>query len=149
MAYDNLKKILFECGINFRIVRNLKSLPVQGYIKTVNHNVSLCVTLKWKKEDVFWFTLFHELGHLFQKRNERAFIDFVNIEDDANKFAENTLISPNSWKRLVSEPITERAILKCSYENGVCPAIVVGRLKKEKYLTPQMFSNYQRTIVWE
>ena len=148
-AYEKTVKALYECGINFRIVKNIQSLPVQGYIKTVGNNVSLCVTLKWHQEDVFWFTLFHELGHLFQKRNDRAFIDFNGKEEDeANRFAENCLISPLSWKKLISQPISERTILLCSKENGVCPAIVIGRLKKEKLIPQSHYCNYQRKIIW-
>lgn len=148
IAYEKIINILYECGINFAIVKNIQSLPVQGYIKTVGNNVSLCVTIKWHQEDVFWFALFHELGHLLQKRNDRAFIDFDDKEDDANRFAENCLIAPSSWKKLVSKPISERTILICSNENGVCPAIVVGRLKKEKIIPQNHFTNYQRKIMW-
>ena len=147
-AYEKVKTILFDCGINFKIVRNLESNPVQGYIRTVNNNISLCVTLKWKVEDVFWFTLFHELGHLVQKKNNRVFVDFYNEEIEANEFAKNTLIDKRSWNKLVSTKISEKTIRECAKENSICPAIVVGRLKKEKYIDSRdsSFNFLQRKI---
>ncbi len=140
--------LLFDCGINFKIVRNFEGLSVQGYIKTINNNVSLCTTIKWHSEDVFWFTLFHEIGHLIHKRNGRAFVDMEEDEDAANAFARDFLIKPSSYKKLLGN-ITKENILKCSNENDVCPAIVVGRLRKEKIIEPNQYCELIRHIDWK
>lgn len=148
LAYERLINILFECGINFRIVKNFKSLPVQGFIKTVNNNVSLCTTIKWHREDVFWFTLFHEIGHLLSKRNSYAFIDFRDDEETkANNFARDFLISPSSYKELEHD-INELNIINCARLNNVCPAVVVGRLEKDKKIPPNHYKYLVRKIVF-
>lgn len=147
-AYDKITTILFDCGINFRIVKNIKGLPVQGYIRTVQNNVSLCLTIKWHREDVFWFTLFHEFGHLFNKRNNRAFIDMKDDEEDnANAFARDYLIKPSTFE-ILKKNINEATIKECARVNEICPAIVVGRLTKEKLISEKTYSYLIRHIVW-
>lgn len=147
-AYQKVSEILKKCGINFKIVKNLKSNPVQEYIRIINNNVSMCVTLKWHYEDVFWFTLFHEIGHLLTKRNNRIFIDFTSSEFKANEFAKNTLISKSSWCELLSKPLSETRIKECAKSNSVCPAVIVGRLKKEGHISynDNSYNHLQRKI---
>ena len=149
-AYLKVVDILYGCGINFKIVRNLKSTPVQGYIKTLNDKISLCVTLKWHYEDVFWFTLFHEIGHLLQRRNNKIFIDFDD-EENANEFAKNYLISKSSYDALVKGEINEERILKCAKDNNISPSIVIGRMKKEGIINydDTRFNHLQKKIEWQ
>ena len=148
-AYRRVTDILKECGINFKIVHNFKGLNVQGFIKPINDNISLCVTIKWHAEDVFWFTLFHEFGHLLHKRNSRPFIDLSDDEEDeANSFARDYLIRPDTYRTLVSN-ISKQSILRCARENEICPAIVVGRLAKDNYIEHNMYRDYIRTIKWD
>ena len=146
-VYEIVVAILYDCGINYRMVRNFKSLSVQGYIKNVNNNVSLCTTLKYHREDVFWFTLFHEIGHLLSIRNTRAFVDERNDEDDANSFARDYLINHDSYRRLLNH-ISERSIIECAKENDICPAIVVGRLANEQKIRYNQFNYLVRKIEW-
>lgn len=147
-AYKGISRILFDCGINFKIVHNFKGLNVQGFIKPINDNVSLCVTIKWHSEDVFWFTLFHEFGHLLHKRNSKPFIDlYDDEEDEANSFARDHLIRPDTYERLVNR-ISKYSIIRCARENGVCPAVIVGRLTKDKYIKPNMYRDLIRKLEW-
>ena len=147
-AYQKLVSILFNCGINFKIVKNFKGLSVQGFIKPLPNNVSLCITIKWHREDVFWFTLFHEFGHLFHRRNNKTFIDVLEDDEEvANSFARDFLISPSSFAKLKLN-INEKAIKECASVNGVSPAIVVGRLHKEKLILQNQYRYLIRDIVW-
>lgn len=54
-----------KCGIAFAVVKHFKGAPVQGMIKqTKDERVMLCITLRQVYADIFWFSLFHEIGHL-------------------------------------------------------------------------------------
>ena len=149
-ANKRIQEILYSCGINYKIVHNFKGLKNQGFIKPINDNVSLCVTIKWHKEDVFWFALFHEFGHLLHKRNSRMNIDVIedNDEDEANNFARDFLIKPDTYKVLISDEISRNSIIKCASDNEICPAIVVGRLINDGYLKPNMFHDLIRSLNW-
>lgn len=149
-AYRKVSEILYNCGINFRIVHNFSGLNVQGFIKPINENVSLCVTIKWHSEDVFWFALFHEFGHLLHKRNSKPYLDLYegDEEDEANSFARDHLIKPESYSRLINH-ISKYTIIQCARENNVCPAVVVGRLTKDKYIKPNMYRNFIAKLEWD
>lgn len=144
-SIDKVTDILFQCGINYRVVESLPSLPVKGYIKTVNNKISLCTTIRGKYEDGFWFTLFHELGHLISKRNDSAFVD-LSDEDNANDFARNHLISQSSYDDLIKSGINERSIKRCAIKNDVCPAIIVGRLQNDKRIKYSEYNYLRRKI---
>ncbi|WP_128644435.1 hypothetical protein [Vibrio sp. 624788] len=56
-----------------------------------------------------------------------------SLEDQADAFALNNLIAPEAWKLSVSRVIaTEAAIVGDAKRLGVNPAIIAGRLRKEK-----------------
>lgn len=146
---NRLNGLLYNCGINFKIVHNFSGLNVQGFIKPINQNIALCTTIKWHSEDVFWFTLFHEFGHLLHKRNNRTFIDLLDDEEtEANNFARDFLIKPDTYRALVKN-VSKYSILKCAQENRVCPAIVVGRLVNDKVIAPNKYQNFVRKIEWQ
>ena len=52
------------------MVKSIKGAAVQGFIRKINNKVRLCVTLRYNYADSFWFTLFHEIGHLHDAKNE-------------------------------------------------------------------------------
>ena len=60
----------------------------------------IAINLRGKRNDKskFWFTFFHEAGHLLNDRHDEVFVD-VDYADDprekaANKFARDLLIPP-------------------------------------------------------
>ena len=72
-----LKKYLAECGIKFSIVKHFKGAPVQGVIKKNDDGtLSLLMTTRRKYADIFWFTLFHEIGHIINGDIEDKLIDY-------------------------------------------------------------------------
>lgn len=64
-----------------------------------NDKIMIALLIKGGYEDIFWFTFFHELGHVFQEKKSEVFIDgeeYNNneLEIDADNFALTRLI-PN------------------------------------------------------
>ncbi len=101
-----LKAIFASCGIAFEVVHHFRGAPVQGFIKQTNSGkIILCLTIRGKKADRFWFSLFHEIGHLLNGDLDTRFIDFDSVksetENNADQFARDTLIDPVSYKRFI------------------------------------------------
>ena len=77
------------------------SYIVNGAVKWVNdERVVLAINNRGLDADKFWFSLFHEIRHVFQRKiktvfisyNEKEKIDVNNqLEEDANIFATNYL----------------------------------------------------------
>lgn len=133
-----LSDIFSECGIAFRIVPNFTGAPVQGLIKRTEGGVLLlCMTIRQKFADIFWFTLFHEIAHILNGDMKREFVDFDSVSGDAEARADSMagefLIHAEDYRAFVDA----RGYMKASgieyfaASQNVKAYIVKGRLMKE------------------
>lgn len=138
---NRLTSIFAECGIAFKIVPNFKGAPVQGFIKkTEDSSLILCMTLRQKFADIFWFTLFHEIAHILNGDTKREFIDFDSVsgeaESKADSMAGEFLIDPKAYRSFVGiegyrQP---HGIEDFARQQNVRDYIVQGRLMKEEII---------------
>lgn len=153
-AIKELKIIFAECGIIFQVVKNFAGAPVQGFIKKSANKIILSMTIRGAFSDIFWFTLFHEIGHLLNGDIINSnFIDFTNsksdIEDKADEFASRTLIDEEVFNEFINKQnLTETTIINFAKEQGVQPFIVAGRIQKQKN-NFRIFSNLRTRYKWE
>lgn len=137
-AVKELERIFAECGIIFQVVKNFAGAPVQGFIKKSNNKIIFSMTIRRAFADEFWFTLFHEIGHLLNgDMVSMQFIDYADsksdMEDKADEFARKTLINEEDYNLFMKRNnLTEEEIVKFAKEQGVQPFILVGRIQKEK-----------------
>lgn len=136
-----LTAIFSECGIAFRIVPNFTGAPVQGFIKrTEDGKMILCMTLRQKFADIFWFTLFHEIAHILNGDTNHEFIDFDSVEgcmeDRADTLAGDILLNPKEYKLFLDSEGYKRSISieRFAESQNVREYIVLGRLMKEKII---------------
>ena len=154
-ALIRLTNIFSSCGIAFKVVKNFRGAPVQGFIKKKeNDKIILCLTIRRQRADSFWFTLFHEIAHVLNEDYNNRFVDFESkksdIEQIADDFAANVLIDKDKYKKFLSE--TENfdisAIEKFADENKVKPYIVIGRLQNDNFLEWSDFNDYIEKYMW-
>lgn len=150
-----LALLFAKCGIIFCVVHHFKGAPVQGFIKQTDDNkVLLCLTIRGSAADRFWFTLFHEIGHIVNGDLNVRFVDFDSVsnemEEKADKFAVDTLIPAELFDNFVKSRLYDRweYIEKCAKEANVPPIIVLGRLRKEEYLLWSDFSEHNVMYKW-
>jgi HTH-type transcriptional regulator/antitoxin HigA len=136
---DHLIKIFADCGIAFQIVPNFKGAPVQGFIKKSEKNrIILCMTIRQKFADRFWFTLFHEVAHLVNGDVKQPFIDFDSIENEAenlaDSYAKDQLLDPEKYFEFVNKhDFSLNSIRIFAEKENVRPFIVIGRSRKIHY----------------
>ena len=133
---ENLKKIFLNSGVVFEVVHNFTGAPVQGYIQKKNKKVILCMTIRQKYSDIFWFTLFHEIGHLLNDDFTNLYIDYTFEENDseikANNFARTTLINEDDYKVfLQNKKYSYNSIVKFAKTQNLKPGIVIGRIQND------------------
>lgn len=149
-----LKKIFEKCGIIFQVVRNFTGAPVQGFIKKSNNKIILSMTIRGAFADQFWFTLFHEIGHLLNGDIiNTQFIDYTDVrsdmEDKADEFARKTLIDEENYNTFIRENIlTEEKIIEFAKKQRVQPFVIVGRIQKEKN-NYKLFYNLKMRYKWK
>ena len=142
-----LKEYFAECGIKFAIVKHFIGAPVQGVIKTnIDGTLNLIMTVRNKFADVFWFTLFHEIGHIVNGDIKDRLIDYEftknEIEDRANQFAANKLIDASQYRLLVEAGDFSLLRIRqfCSKQN-IPTYILIGRLQRDGYLKYHQYSD--------
>ncbi len=142
-----LKTHLSECGIKFSIVKYFTGAPVQGVIKKNDDGtLNLIMTIRQKYADIFWFTFFHEIGHIINGDFEDKLIDYEfakgEKEDRANEFAANTLINPVEYERYVNKGVFSlHSIRQFCNAQDVPTYILIGRLQKENHIKYNQYSN--------
>ena len=152
---QELSSVFADCGIAFKIVRNFTGAPVQGFIRTIDdeNRIILCMTLRGKRADRFWFTLFHEIGHIINGDAGIRFVDFKSVkndmEDAADRFAQETLINTEDYREfLLKKDYSLRAIQRFAKEQQVQPYIVIGRMQLEEIIEWSMYSNQIVNYEW-
>lgn len=148
----NLKKIFLECGIVFEVVQNFAGAPVQGYINKKDNKIILCMTIRQSFSDIFWFTMFHEIGHLLNDDYKDEYIDYSfeenECEQKADLYAENALIDHNDYTKFFEKHEFDiLTIKKFAQSQNVTPSIVIGRIQKD--LDDFTFlANYKEKYKW-
>lgn len=145
---QELQHIFADCGIAFQVVQNFRGAPVQGFIKeTVEGRLILCLTIRGKRADRFWFTLFHEIAHILNGDNNIKFVDFNSVpgktEELADCFARDTLIPPDEYRKFVlrGNYTSWESIQSFANAIGVKPFIVLGRLQNDEYIDWSEYTN--------
>jgi hypothetical protein len=109
-------------------------------------------SLRYRTDDQFWFTFFHEAAHILLHGKRALFVDEAGAEktpaeDEADKFAADLLIPPTRCKELLaSGPLSRARVLAFAGEIGVAPGIVVGRLQHDKAIPFGWFQDVKRTF---
>lgn len=151
-----LKSVMERYGIDFSVARNFRGAPVQGYISQKSDGVyQMVLTIRGAFADIFWFSLFHELGHIVNGDVGKNF-KFLDDGSDNDKesaadcFAGNMLLSPESYEKFIQRgDFSIEAIYQYAESQQVMPYIVIGRLQKEKYLDYRTYSDYKLRYKWD
>ena len=130
-----------------------KGAPIQGYIKKQDDQYMLIMTTRRKFADEFWFTLFHEIGHILNEDIEKdVYLDFEESERKESKadiFAANELIDKDAFYNFInSGDYTNESVERFAKSQKVMPFIVAGRLQK-KFNNYKMWNQLKVTYKWE
>ena len=88
--------ICSDCGIALVILPHLSGTYAHGAAKWLSSGkVLIQLSSAYKSTDIFWFSFFHEIGHIVLHSKKNTFIEFDELEDkledEANIFAANAL----------------------------------------------------------
>lgn len=133
---------LANAGVALVIVDTFEGARAHGATRWLSpHKALIQLSLRYRWEDVFWFSFFHEAAHVLLHRKKGIFVDGLELtesdafeddmrlEDEANRWAARFLIPAEYEARLRSLRTSE--IPAFADELGITPAIVVGRLQHE------------------
>ena len=109
------------------------------------------LNLRGKSNDRFWFTFFHEAGHILNDSKKETYIDVEYGEDpreeNANQFAANVLIPPGHYSRAAPTEKLQGS-LAFARSIGIAPGIVVGRLQREGIVPYSHLNRLKIRLEW-
>ncbi|MBU2493323.1 MAG: HigA family addiction module antidote protein [Bacteroidetes bacterium] len=153
-----LEQKLASVGIALVIVPHFPNTGAHGATFWVNKNKAvLMLTLRGSWADMFWFSLFHEIGHILLHSRQQVIIesdssDFTvqQLEDEANGFASRNLIPPQEYKDfLKGGSFFKNDIKPFARKIAIHPGVVVGRLHHEKIIDISWCNDLRQRYVWE
>lgn len=131
--YPLIRKAFQEAGVIFVILPNISGSKINGATKKIGDNIMLMVNDRRLNSDSFWFTLFHEIGHII---NGDYGISFEKESGEqelaADLFAEDSLIPREKYHDFVESRRFElKDITSFAASIDRDPGIVLGRLQND------------------
>ena len=131
--YPLIKKAFQEAGVIFVILPNIAGSKINGATKKIGNNIMLLVNDRRLNSDSFWFTLFHEIGHIINGDYGISFEkESGEQEFAANLFAEDSLIPREQYHDFVTNRrFGLNDIVRFAETINRDPGIVLGRLQND------------------
>lgn len=99
-----LKERFSDAGVDLIFLPYLPKSRINGATKRINKHIMLMLSDRNHSSDSFWFTLFHEIGHIMNGDFGISFEKESGKEEDlANSFAENSLIPFDKYQEFVKK----------------------------------------------
>jgi len=134
--------ILAAHGIALIVVPNVPSLKLDGAAFIESGVPVIALTLRYDRIDSFWFTLLHELGHIYLHLHSGLRLGFFDdtdteqrdvAEQEANDFAGACIVPPDVWRTSPARITkSEGAVDKLAQSLEINPALLFGRIRKER-----------------
>lgn len=153
-AIDRARELLRSAGVGLVLIQGVSGAPASGAVRWIRGNPWIVLTLRYRTDDQLWFSLFHEIGHLFEGGRRRDVVEELedqelprDDEQAANGFAREALLPQADLDRwLENGSINPRAIRDFADAQDVAPGIVVGRLQRDRRIPPGQFNDLKRHV---
>ena len=140
--FDELKQLCLQAGVVLLFTPKLPKVPLSGSTRWLNNTPLIQLTARYKRNDSFWFTFFHELGHIIlhgKKYISLENIDFATVdpgkEEEAHQFAVRYTFTNEQEKEVLGNKIiTEQDIIDYARKFDTHPAMIIGRLQHDGYI---------------
>jgi addiction module HigA family antidote len=135
-----------RAGVAVVFTPEIPGAPVSGATQWLTPDKALLqLSLRFKTNDHFWFSFFHEAGHILKHGKREKFVedgsDHDAKEEEANRFAEDFLI-PRDRREELAHLRSREQIIAFARSVGVAPGIVLGRLQKMGVIDHQCAYNH-------
>lgn len=129
-------KILNDAGVALVLIPHFQGTGVSGAVRWISDNPVIQLSIYYSWADIFWFNLYHEIGHLILHGKKEKFLEFDNKEllmaqdkeKEADNFASDKLIDEKDYDEFLKNPLSRQGIVNFAKKLGIHPGIVAGRL---------------------
>ena len=149
-----LEAICAEAGVAVVVVRAPERCRASGATRFVTeHKAILQLSFRYLTDDQFWFTFFHEAGHLILHDPRAIYLEGSRqpasaAERDANAFASSWLVPRDLRAEFESLKLSGKSIIAFARRAGISPGIVVGQLQHAERLPHSHLNKLKRRYRW-
>lgn len=133
----DLQKLCATAGIAVIFSPYFKRTRVNGSTRWIGDKAVIQINTKGAYSDIFWFTFFHELGHVMLHGVRERFLEYDgktknDKEREADEFAAKNLIPESEYEAYIRSGQLNRVTAeKFAKSVGIDASIVLGRLAHE------------------
>lgn len=139
---DQLEKLFADCGIAIVFLPHMDGSFLHGATFIDGKKIVIGLTVRGKDADKFWFSLFHELGHIVLGHVNNIDGTTEDEEKAADQFAQEILIPMGDFNSFVSQNDFSRSSIRdFADKEGIQCGIVVGRLQKDGLLKYNQYND--------
>ncbi|ESU24361.1 XRE family plasmid maintenance system antidote protein [Flavobacterium enshiense DK69] len=141
--FKNLQSICLEAGVKVVYTPCLKGAALHGSTRWLSDTPLVQMSARYAKNDIFWFTFFHELAHIIMHGKKHiALENKVDYdaeskveEQEADDFAIKWTFSKEEEQEVLRHrPLKESDILRFAKQFNTHPAMIIGRFHHKKLL---------------
>lgn len=150
-----LVRLLADAGVALVVVKAPKGCRASGASRMIaSDKAMILMSFRHRADDHFWFTLFHEIGHLLL-HEASSFVDAEGMEGDdprekeANDFAAAVIVPKNREAELLSLKPDDDSIRRFAVSLGVAPGLILGQLQHRGIVDPGALRRLRRHWTWE
>lgn len=137
-----LQKICLQAGVKVFYTPKLPKAPISGSTRWIKNTPIIQLTARYKQNDRFWFTFFHEAGHILLHGKKYISLENINFSDadpqkeqEAHDFAEEWTFSKEQEKEVINAtPLNENDIINFANRFNTHPAMIIGRLQHKQLI---------------
>ncbi len=144
-----------DVGVAVVLIKELPGCRVNGATYWVSSDKAVIqLSARYKSDDHLWFTFFHEAGHIVLHGKKETFLEINKEtldeikEQEANKFASETLIPTKQYLQFCSAVISHQRVVSFSKQIGISPGIIVGRLQHDGKIPFSHLNALKQRYVW-
>lgn len=151
---QQLQTMCADCGVAVVFTPILPRAPISGATRWFHNKPIIQLSGRFKTDDHFWFTFFHEAAHILLHGKKDIFLENVEgtevdraKEEEANTFAAKLLLSETEYQMILEKAAFDEKTIQSFSKNFRTPAgVIVGRLQKDKHIGFHVGNRLKRKI---
>jgi plasmid maintenance system antidote protein VapI len=149
-----LQNACAACGVAVAIVRCPAGCRASGATRFLTKEKALLLlSVRFLTDDHFWFSFFHEAGHLLLHGANGFFLEGEDTpqttqEEEANEFAAQVLVPPEFRSEMLALRLDSRQVIRFAMDVGVSPGIIVGQLQHLGKFKRNQLNGLKRRYEW-
>jgi Zn-dependent peptidase ImmA (M78 family) len=140
--FTQLQQLCLDAGVKVVHTPCLLHAPIHGATRWLNDTPFIQLTGRYKRNDRFWFTFFHEAGHILLHGKKEIFLENMEYPDksevkerEADEFAIKWTLTKEEEQEIIAKgSITSSDVREYARKFNTHPAIIIGRLQHNRLI---------------